>query len=247
MNIAEKISKLVPDLQLTEEFVNTIEASFENAVSQRVSEKTQKINEEAEEYAKTMKDQLNEVTEKANAYAEYVVEEITKKVEDYCEFVIEQFIQENKEKFIDIEEYGRMASTLHAVREAFERNYFQMSENPGQQELNRKLAESRSSFNALFEEHRKLKTQLENFEQFIEKEARQKVFDELTEDLAESQKEKIEKLIEQSNFKDIDGFKTGLSIMVEEFTSHTPEKKKETPESKKVITEGKMAEYLSRL
>lgn len=267
MNIAEQLKTLLPGVEISEEFVTKLTASIESAVAQRVEEETKEITEksnaygkyvyeQAEEYSQQCKDQIAEITEKANAYSEYVVEEMTKKVDDYCEYVIEHFVQEQKGKLVETVEFARMQNVLHAIREAFEANYFTLSDEPANVSLEAKLEESKTAYNTLFEEHRKLKHQIQEIEDAIEKQKRTAVFESLTVKLADTQKERLLKLIEKAHFANLEEYEAGVALMVQEITVVEktepviiPENK--TSEPKTVIVEtanhDRMKAYLERL
>lgn len=221
MNIMETIKKLLPDVEISEDFVQKLTASIEATIAQRVDEQTKEITEKAEEFGKYAKGQIDEIKQKANAYSEYVVEEMTKKVEDYCEFVIEEFVKENKQKLVETEEYCRMAQTLRTIREAFETSYFALNAEPANVALQNKLSESKQSFNVLFEEHRNLKQTLEDLKTSIENEKRDTAFDKITESLADTQKERVKRLIEKANFGSIDAFQEGVKLIVEDMQRPT--------------------------
>jgi uncharacterized protein YdiU (UPF0061 family) len=254
MNIAEQFAALLPGVEISEEFVAKLTASIETAVAQRVDEQTKAIEEKAEEYVASIKKEMEEISEKANAYAEYVVNEMTQKVDDYCDFVIEQFVEENRQKLVETEEYCRMNKVLRSIREAFETNYFQLSTEPANRDLSSKLQEQKEAFNQLFEEHRQLKNQVEAYSKYVEEENRKEAFKNLTEGLADTQINKIASLIEKASFPDTESFKHGVSLMVEEFKSS----KASSLSPSKTITETfvpsttvtvdeRMNSYLSRL
>lgn len=218
MDIKEQLTSLLPGVEISDEFVAKLTASIETAVAQRVEEQTVEIKKQADSEKAAIQEQLDEVVAKANAYAEYVVEEMTKKVEDYCEYVIEQFVEENRAKLVETEEYCRMAKALRAIREAFEVNYFQVSSiEPATKALEEKLEESRKEFNNLFEQHRTLKRQVEDYSKYVEGENRKAVFESATRDLAETQKERLTRLVEKAEFPTLESYKQGLEMMIEEF------------------------------
>ncbi len=255
MKIEEQLANLLPGVEISEEFVKKFSASIETAVAKRVETQTKAIEEKAEKYVAEAKAQIEEITSKANAYAEYVVKEMTKKVDDYCEFVIEKFIEENKRKLVETEEYCRMSKTLRAIKESFEKNYFQLNAEPANKDLLMKLKESKDAFNQLFEEHRSLKHKIDEYGQYVEKQNRKNIFETLTINLADSQKEKIAKLVERANFDNLATYETGVKLLVEELdtkVSKITETKKPTIENHKsetIIeqTDNKMKSYLSRL
>jgi hypothetical protein len=220
MNIKEQLATLLPGVEISEEFVSKLTASIEATVAQRVDEQTAKIKQLADEQKEEIENQLKEVTDKANAYAEYVVEEMTKKVEDYCEYVVEQFVEDNRAKLVETEEYCRMAKVLRSIKEAFETNFFQVNNiEPATQALADQLAEARIEHNKLFEQHRNLKRQLEEYSAYVEEENRKAVFESVTADLADTQKERLARLIKTAEFPTIESYREGLNYMVEEITT----------------------------
>lgn len=268
MNIKETLSTLLPGVDISEEFVTKLSASIEAAIAQRVEEETKAIADKAEadknelmekanEYEQYANDQIKEVSDKANAYAEYVVEEMTRKVDDYCEYVVEKFVKENKEQLVESVEYARMSKVLNTIREAFETNFFQLNPEPASKSLETQLEERRQSFNELFEEHRLLKRQIEDYSAYIDSENKKTIFDKVTEGLADTQKERLEKLVEKSNFNSVEEYEAGVKMMVEEFKQASNSSKSQIKEEKKqsdiippVIKEDngdRMKAYLARL
>lgn len=248
MNIAEQLKTLLPGVEITEEFVTKLTASIEAAVAQRVEEETNEITEkanaygqyvyeQAEEYSEHCKSQIAEISEKAEAYAEYVVEEMTKKVDDYSEYVIEKFVQEQKDRLVETVEYARMSNVLRNIREAFEANYFTLSDEPANISLEAKLEESKTAYNTLFEEHRTLKRQIDSYSEYVDTENRRNVFERVTVNLADTQKERLLRLVEKANFPSLEAYEAGVTLMVQEITSS--DKSTSDAIAKPAITEGK--------
>lgn len=225
MNLLEQLKDLLPDVEISDDFVAKLTASIETVVAQRVEEETKEIHEKADEYAATIQQEVEDIKEKASAYADYVVEEMTQQVEDYCEFVIEQFVKDEQKKLVETEEYIRMSKTLNNIREAFEKNYFQLNSEPASKEMERQLKESKDDFNKLFEEHRILKRQIQEYSEYVENENRKAIFESVTVDLADTQKERLVRLMERAEFSDLESYKLGLEMMVEElgFKEHKEE------------------------
>jgi CII-binding regulator of phage lambda lysogenization HflD len=106
--------------------------------------------------------------------------------------------------------------------------------------MQKKLDEATEAYNKLFEETVALKKQLEEQQFAI-------VFENLTRDLADTQREKISKLIENISFASIDEFKRGVELMIEEIVSSKKEQVNETNEKPQLQINDRMKEYLSRL
>lgn len=228
MNIKETLASLLPNVEISDEFVTKLTASIETAVAQRVVEETKAIQEKAEadkteleekaaEYEAYANEQIKEITDKANAYSEYVVEEMTQKVEDYCEYVVEKFVNDNKAQMVETAEYARMAKVLKNIRESFETNFFQLDSAPAQQNLQKQVEESKQAFNELFEDHRTLKRQISEYSNYVENENRKAIFNKITEGMADTQKERLERLVEKANFENLEEYEEGVNLMAEEF------------------------------
>ena len=268
MNIKETLSNLLPGVEISDEFVTKLTASIEAAVAQRVDEETKAIQEKAEEekaelvakateYETYANEQIQEISDKANAYAEYVVEEMTQKVEDYCEYVVEKFVRDNKTQLVETAEYARMSKVLRTIREAFETNFFQLNPEPANQSLEKQIQESKRAFNELFEEHRTLKRQIDEYSSYVDSENRKAVFVNVTEGMADTQKERLEKLVEKANFETLDEYELGVTLMAEEFKqassksnsskTHVEEKRETRPVISESTSNDKMKAYLERL
>lgn len=257
MNIAEMLKDL--GVEVSDDFVGKLTASIETTVAQRVQEEVEKVSAQAEEYGEYCKGEIQKIQEKAESYAEYVVEEMTQKVEDYAEYVVEQFVQENEKRLVETEEYNRMAATLRTIRGAFETNYFTLTDEPANQKLTEELDVAKKQFNELFEEHRTLKRQIADYSKYVDGENRKSIFESLTTDLADTQIEKLTKLIESASFETIEAYRAGVELMVQELLTATkepapvteskePEKKEEKPETTLIPEEDnsdRMASYLS--
>lgn len=260
MNLKEQLKELLPDVDISDEFVSKLTASIETVVAQRVEEETRHIHEKADEYSVMIQQEVEDVKEKASAYADYVVEEMTKKVEDYCEFVIEQFVKDEKQKLVETEEYCRMSKVMNTVRRVFEENYFQLDSEPATQAMDDQLKESKADFNNLFEDHRTLKRQIEEYNKYVESENRKAIFESVTQDLADTQQERLSRLVERAEFPNLESYKLGLEMMVEElgFKDDEPKENKPIDRVLKTLTEekvidnptehiNKMKQYLDRL
>lgn len=249
MNMKETLSTLLPGVEISEEFVSKLTASFETAIAKRIEEETKELNDkviaiqnECEEKIVSIEEeaqaQIKEINDKANAYAEYVVEEMSQKVDDYCDYVIEKFIEEQKSQLVDSIEYSRMANTLKSIQEAFEVNYFKLSEEPANKDIEQKLQESKLAYNELFEEHRTLRRNIEEYSIYVDEMNRKAIFEEQTKNLADTQKEKIERLIEKANFSTIEEFSEGVQYMIEEIINpnNSSNEPKLIPEEKVIPT-----------
>lgn len=235
----DEIKALLEELNLSEETATQITAvlaeAFEKAKEEgkkeaevesaekdkeieELKEHIEFIMEQAENYGAYLMEKANEygdfLKEKANAYGEHVKDTLTEKVKEYADFAVEQFIAENKERFVETEEYERMKSSFIAIKEAFEYNGFDVREDVHVQELQQSLIESTEEYEKIFEE-------LQNARNEISSLQRQMILEKATADLAETQKEKLNELLENVSFDTTEEFSEGINLLVEQVKSQT--------------------------
>jgi hypothetical protein len=243
MDIAQELKGLLESVELSEDTLIKLKLMVEQAIQAR----TASLQEEIETVKKEAEKQIEQIKEKADEYAQYVVKEMSEKIDSYAEYVVEKFIEENKASLIEHQEFLRMKNIFEGVKRAFEEGFVKLDESDVVAELQSKLDESTEAYNKLFEETVALKKQIEE-QQFAA------VFENLTRDLAETQREKILKLIENVRFASVDEFKRGVELMIEEIVaSSKKEQMNEEGSSEKSDSktqpqvDDKMRQYLNHL
>lgn len=178
----------------------------------------EELKESHDEEISFLKEKANEygafLMEKANAYGDHIKETLTEKVKEYADFAIEQFIAENKERFVETEEYERMKGAFTAIKESFEHNGFDVREDLHAQELQQSLAESTDAYEKVFEELKEAKNEVESLK-------RTAILENATSDLAETQKEKVNELLENVSFDSLEEYQEGIALIVEQAKSQT--------------------------
>jgi len=134
------------------------------------------------------------------------------KMKEYADYAVEQFITENKEKFVATEEYARMKSAFDYIKEAFEKNAFPVSEDVAVTELQESLNESTRQYESLFEDLAVAREELDTLK-------RELILERATAELAETQKEKVNELLEAVSFDSLEEFKDGVAMIVEQTKS----------------------------
>ncbi|MGB9694014.1 MAG: hypothetical protein ACPLYF_04145 [Fervidobacterium sp.] len=244
MDITQELKDLLEGTGLSEDTLIKLKLMIEQAIQAR----TASLQEEIEAVKSNAALQIETIKEKADEYAQYVINEMSEKVDAYAEYVVEKFIEENKAALIEQQEYNRMKDVFEGVKRAFEVGMFKLDESAGVAELQAKLADITEAYNNLFEETASLRKQLTEQQYAM-------VFESLTKDLADTQREKISKLIENVSFASIDEFKRGVELMIEEII--VPSKKEQLNEEVTSIAKSslrtqpqfddKMKQYLSHL
>lgn len=270
--MTEQLKELLESAGISEDTVTTLQTLLTEALDAAKEEGKEEGKKEAEEKAEAdakakdeevkelkesheaeiafLKEKANEygdmLKEKANKYGAYITESVTGKVKEYADYAIEQFVTENKERFVETEEYDRMKSTFDYIKEAFEQNGFNVREDAQYQEVQQSLVESTEEYEKVFEELQAAKDEIEALK-------RSAIFEKATADLADTQKEKVNELLENVSFDSTDEYEQGLAVIVEQ-AMKGPAKVEvhELPLQEEVSTGGKkqvdpsVARYLSR-
>jgi len=240
INVKEDMDALVQGEELSEEFKTKASTIFEAAVSAKViSEVNQRIDELETNYKKEIaeakEDHLSTVTEKVDGYLNYVVEEWMKENELAVEKgirseLVEDFMTGLKnlftEHYIDIPE-----EKVDLVDDLFEKV----------EELEQKLDESINT-------NVDVKKELAEYK-------REETLREVSEDLADTEKEKLGKLAEGIDFEDKSQYTEKLEVIKENYfpkqqsetiTEELENTEKEQPSSEPDI-DPVMSKYASAL
>ena len=202
LNVKDDIDAITNGEELSEEFKTKASTIFEAAVSAKViSEVNQRVEKLEEDYKKELSEAKDEyqknLTEKTDGYLNYVVEEWMKENELAVEKgirseLVEDFMSGLKnlftEHYIDIPE-----EKVDLVDDLFEKV----------EDLEQKLDES---INANVET-----------KQELSKYKKQEKLREVTEDLADTEKEKLEKLSEGVDYEDDEQYKEKLEVIKENY------------------------------
>ena len=202
LNVEEDVAAIVNGEELSEEFKEKASTIFEAAVSAKViSEVNQRVEKLEEDYKKELSEAKEEfqksLTEKTDGYLNYVVEEWMKENELAVEKgirseLVEDFMSGLKnlftEHYIDIPE-----EKVDLVDDLFEKV----------EDLEQKLDES---INANVET-----------KQELSKYKKQEALREVTEELADTEKEKLEKLSEGVDYESDEQYKEKLEVIKENY------------------------------
>ena len=207
-----------------------------------------KLNEQAEAYGKYVEKTMSEraeaygqylqkefekeqtkLSETAEAYGEYVLESLTDEVDQYLDYVVEQFISENKAALVESVEYKNMQSVFADMQESFSRHLFQLKPDNTIISVNSKLKDS-------INENNKTLAELATAKRKNSELQRKLIIEQATKSLTDTQKERIENLVERLKYSNETEFKRGVELMIEEVVT-VPTKQPQKPTQSKVITE----------
>ena len=183
IDIKDDVKALFGNEDLSEEFKEKASTIFETAV-------VAKINEAMETYNTTMNESYQEDTQS-------IKNELSEKMDTYLDYVVEQWAQDNE---LAIETGLKAELTedfMSGLKGLFEDHYIDIPESKVDvvEELASKNEELQSQLNAEMERNMEAKKAIEENDQ-------QKIIDQVTEGLAETQKEKFQTLAEGVEFKD---------------------------------------------
>jgi len=198
IDVSADVEALTKDEDLSEDFKAKAATIFEAAVNSKVKEAKEKLKASYEE---KLKEDLD--TKKA---------ELVEKVDSYLNYVVEEWMQENK---IAIERgiKGEIAEDfISGLKKLFEDHYIDVPD-----EKYDVLEDQASKIENL---EAKLNEQIEkNVEQnkVVGEFKRQDIIDEASEDLADTAKEKFNKLAEEVEFSNEEHFKTKVATLKESY------------------------------
>jgi hypothetical protein len=232
VDVSEDVSALTEGEELSEEFKDKAATIFEAAVKSKIRSEVARIEmEKTQEVAEEINTIRDELTEKVDAYMNYVVEEWMKE----NEIAIERGLKgEIAEDFIS------------GLKSLFEEHYIDVPDEKydilGSQ--SDKIDELEAKLNEQIEKTAELKKSHDVL-------VRESVFAEVASDLADTEVEKFKSLAEEVEFADEESFKAKLDQLKESYfpkaTTIAESVYSETDGSEAFDTTGAMAAYMAAI
>lgn len=223
IEIDESIQSIFEGMDLSEEFKDKVTLVFEAAVNEAASQKAEKIIAETTEKLET------EMKESVDAAVEGIVENL----DSYLDYVVEEWMKEN-ELAIETNIKVEMAESLMAgLKGLFEEHNIHVDEETVDivAGLEEDVAEAKKAANEAITENVKLAKQIATLKA-------EKVFDEMTEDLTITQRERLKVLSEKLDVDNIEEYSTDLQTLKESFFSKKKAVVEEASvEEEEIITE----------
>ena len=232
ITVEEDVNALVEGEDLSEDFQKKAATIFEAAVKSKIRSEVERIELE----------KVQEVAEEVESFKD----ELTEKVDSYLDYVVKEWMQEN-ELAIDRGLKGEIAEDfITGLKALFEEHYIDVPDEKydileGQaqkiEELEGKLNETIEKMTTMNKEKSTL--------------VREQVIAKVSTDLAETEKEKFEGLVEDVEFTDEETFTEKLNTLKESYfpktvSTQTIEEEVDT-ENKEVDVSGAMAAYMSAI
>jgi len=198
IDMTDDIEALVSDEDLSEDFKEKAKTIFEASVSAKVKE--QLVEKEAQ------------LEEEMNAKVEEVKDDLTEKVDSYLNYVSESWVVDNE---LAIERGLKSELTedfINGLKKLFEEHYVEVPED--------KFDVVEELANRLDEMEDKLNEEVANnisAQQDIEELQREKIISEASNDLADTQVEKLKTLSEDVDFESVEKFVEKVSTLKESY------------------------------
>ena len=232
IDVSEDVKALVEGEDLSEEFTSKAKTIFEAAVKSKLRSEIERIEmEKTQDFA--------EEVEKHKA-------ELTEKVDSYLDYVVKEWMQEN-ELAIDRGLKGEIAEDfITGLKALFEEHYIDVPDEKydvleGQAQ---KIEELESKLNETIEKMTEMNKEKSSL-------VREQVIAKVSTDLAETEKEKFEGLVEDVEFNGEEDFTEKLNTLKENYfpksvATQTLEEEVET-DKQEVDVSGAMAAYMSAI
>ena len=203
INVKEDIEALVQGEELSEEFKTKASTIFEAAVHQKVMEvATEKIDELEKEYQSNLQEEIVSFRD-----------ELTDKVDGYLNYVVEEWMKENE---LALESSLRSEITeefMGGLKNLFTEHYIEVPDEKVDivEGLYDKVEELEEKLNSQIEENVKTKDELNEYR-------KNKILDEVCDDLADTQAEKMKTLVEGVSYEeDADDFENKVKTIKESY------------------------------
>tara|TARA_Y100000992_G_scaffold289493_1_gene244110 strand:+ start:2235 stop:3416 length:1182 start_codon:yes stop_codon:yes gene_type:complete len=198
IDVSADVDALVKDEDLSEEFKNKATTIFEAAVKAKITEHKEKLNAEFDK--------------KLNEEIEVEKEKLSEKVDTYLTYVVEEWMKENS---IAIERgiKGEIAEDfISGLKKLFEDHYIDVPDEKYNilEDQSEKIEELNKRLNEEIQKNIEFKKANSNYK-------RNDIINEVSSDLADSQKEKFNKLSEEVEYSNEEEFKSKLNTIKESY------------------------------
>lgn len=202
VSVDESIASMFEGMDLSEDFKSKVTLVFESAVNEAATEKANSIVEEIEEQ---FEKQLEESIEESMG-------EIVENLDSYLDYVVNEWMQENEiavETGVKVE---MAESLMEGLKDLFGEHNIKVDEETVDvvAGLEEEISELKGEFNKTVNENIELSKTVASLEA-------EKVFEEMTEGLTVSQRERMRTLSENLDISDLDTYSSNLETLKESF------------------------------
>ena len=234
--IEEDVNALLSGEDLSEEFKEKAKTIFEASINAKITDIENQLNEE---YEKALNEQVEEIKV-----------ELTERTDAYLEYVAQEWMEENALQVENGIKTEMTESFMEGMKKLFEEHYVTLPED--------KYDVLENMVDKLDEMETKLNEQIERnvaLNQRLGESTAQTIFNNVAEGLATSQKEKLQTLAESVEFESEESYRGKIETLKESYfgskstptsTASAPQELKEEAEYVEPAT-GSMAAYLDAL
>lgn len=198
LDISEDVASMFAGQDLSEEFVEKATTIFEAAVLTKVNEQLEKITIDVEE----------EIAEAKEA----ISESLSEKLDGYLDYVVESWMEENK---LAVEKGLRAEITtdfMEGLKGLFQEHYIEIPDDRVDvaEELAVKTDELEDALNEEINKNIELKKQIDEYK-------KEEVLFDVSEDLSETQRDKLRSLVEGIDFDSEEGYTSKVATIKEHY------------------------------
>jgi hypothetical protein len=198
---------------LTEEVKTKITTLFEAAVSEKVNEKVEELNTKAEEF------KVQEATRLEEKAVEFVDVHLLDKIDEYFDYIAQEFFTENKIAITEGLKSQMYDKIVGDVKKVLSENQIKEEKIVEQTSLIDEVKTLKESLNDTIKSNMDLKKKIKGLEALS-------VFESVTQDCSETEKEKVMKLCEDFDIDNVDEFRTKVETIKESVASKASEANK---------------------
>jgi hypothetical protein len=223
MDVKESFASLFEGTNLSSEFKQRASLVFEAAVNEAATEKAKEITSSLEE------DFEAKLVESVNESMDQIVENL----DSYLDYIVSEWMEENSIAIESGVKVQMAESFMESLKELFSEHNVEITEETVDvvAGLETQLSESTGKVNKVINKNIELVEEINALKA-------EKVFNEICEGLATSQKERMRVLSEKLDNSDLDSFKTDLGTLKESFFKSKPVITEDiTEEQEELITE----------
>lgn len=202
VEVTESFESLFEGLDLSEDFKNKLSLVFEAAVNEAATEKANEITEALEEeFSVRLEESVNEA-----------MEEIVENLDNYLDYIVSEWMEENAVAIESGIKVQMAESFMEGLKELFYEHNVEIDE-----ETIDVVADLEEEIAALKEEVNKAINANIELSEAVESLQAEKIFEELSEGLTTSQKERFRVLSEKLDVSDLETYASDLSTLKESF------------------------------
>jgi len=203
INVKEDIEALVEGEELSEEFKTKASTIFEAAVHQKVMEiATVKIDELEKEYQTNLQEEIVSFRD-----------ELTEKVDGYLNYVVEEWMKENEIALDSSLKSELTEEFMGGLKNLFTEHYIEVPDEKFDivESLYDKVEELEGKLNSQIDDNVQVTSELNEYR-------KDKILEEVCEDLADTQSEKMKSLVEGVSYEeDADNFENKVKTIKESY------------------------------